>query len=68
VINCTNNQFIPIKIPFTPIFEYFCSLLYKIDFEHISGLTIMDGFFFSIFPYDIENKLYLFKHVKYEIL
>lgn len=68
VLNCTNNQYVPIPIPFNPIYETVCSLLYRIDFDQPTGLTIMDGPFFSIFPYDIDKKLYTITHVIHSIL
>lgn len=68
IFNCTNNQYVPIELNVRPIYELFCSFLYKIDFKEVTGITIMDGDFFSIYPYDIENKLYTITHVKYGVL
>lgn len=68
VLNCTNNQFVPIPIPFTPVYETVCSLVYRFDFDKPTGLTIMDGPFFSIFPYDMENKLYTVTHVVHSVV
>lgn len=68
IINCTNNQFMPFKISNSTIYEAFCSLVYKIEFNKTIGITIMDGKFFSIYPYDIPNKLYTITHVKYGII
>jgi hypothetical protein len=68
LINCTNNQWIPIPLPFTPVYETFCSFVYEIDFEEITAFTVMDGSFFSIFPYDIRNRLYTLTHVNYGVL
>jgi len=69
ILNCTNNQYIPIPLEILkPVYEVFYSLLYKIDFEITTGITIMDGKFFSIYPYDIENKLYTITHVVYGVI
>lgn len=68
VLNCTNNQYVPIPIPFNPVYETVCSLLYAIDFDTPIGLTIMDGPFFSIFPYDMEKKLYTVTHVVHSVV
>jgi len=68
LINCTNNQWVPVPLPFTPVYETFCSLVYEIDFEEITAFTIMDGAFFSIFPYDIPNRLYTLTHVEHGVL
>lgn len=68
VLNCTNNQFVPLPLPFSPVYETVCSLLYKIEFDSPTGLTIMDGPFFSIFPYDMEKKLYTVTHVTHSVV
>jgi hypothetical protein len=68
VINCTNNQFMPFNISKSTTYEAYCSLIYKINFDKITGITIMDGIFFSIYPYDIPNKLYTITHVKYGVI
>lgn len=68
ILNCTNNQYVPIPIPFNPIYETVCSLIYKIEFEKPTGLTIMDGPFFSIFPYDMERGLYTVTHVLHSVI
>lgn len=68
LINCTNNQWIPIPLPFTPVYETFCSFVYEIDFEETTAYTVMDGAFFSIFPYDIPKRLYTLTHVNYGVL
>jgi hypothetical protein len=68
VLNCTNNRFVPLPLPYSPIYETVCTLLYKIEFDSPTGLTIMDGPFFSIFPYDIEKKLYTVTHVVYSVV
>ena len=68
IFNCTNNQYVPIPLTIQPIYELFCSFIYKIDFKEVSAITIMDGEFFSIYPYNIEEKLYTITHVKYGVL
>ncbi len=68
ILNCTNNQYVPIPIPFTPVYETVCTLLYTIDFDKPTGITVMDGPFFSIFPYDIEKKLYTVTHVCHSVV
>lgn len=68
VLNCTNNQYIPIPVLPSPTYETFCSFLYRIPFDFPIGLTVMDGPFFSIYPYDIENQVYTVTHVVYGVL
>jgi hypothetical protein len=68
VINCTNNQYRPFDIPFSPFYEHFCSLLYKIEFDDVTAITVMDGEFFSIFPYNLEERVYSVTHVKHGVL
>lgn len=55
IINCTFNQLNPIDFCH---YEFFVTLLYKIDTENIFAYTIMDGPFFSIFPYNLKEKIY----------
>lgn len=55
VVNCTYNHLNPIEYEH---YELFVTLLYKIDTPEVFGYTIMDGPFFSIYPYDMENKIY----------
>lgn len=64
VINCTNNMVDPI------IDSYQESCLTHIIQSKSDGLgfgavTLMDGDFFSIYPYDITNSMYTLTHVKY---
>ena len=54
IINCTYNQLEPIEMDH---YELYCSLVYKIPGPPF-GLTIMDGPYFSIYPYDLANHLY----------
>lgn len=55
IINCTYNALNPIS--FTH-YELFVTLLYKIPDCDVFSYTIMDGPFFSIYPYDLDNKIY----------
>jgi hypothetical protein len=55
VINCTYNMLNPIQFDH---YELFVSLLYKINAPETFAYTIMDGPFFSIYPYDIDNHIY----------
>lgn len=65
VINCTFNHLEPIDFEF---YELFLTLLYKIDTPNIFSYTLMDGPFFSIYPYDIDNKIYTVTSVVHGIL
>jgi hypothetical protein len=65
IINCTFNHLEPIDFD---SYELFLSLLYKIDTPDIFAYTIMDGPFFSIYPYDIENKIYTVTSVNNGVL
>lgn len=64
IINCTYNQLNPIEYE---KYELYISLIYKIDIDPFA-ITIMDGPFFSIYPYDIENKLYTVTSVEHGVL
>lgn len=55
VINCTYNMLNPIQFDH---YELFVTLLYKIDAPCSFAYTIMDGPFFSIYPYDMDNNIY----------
>jgi hypothetical protein len=55
VINCTYNHLQPISYDH---FELYVTLVYKINTPDTFAYTVMDGAFFSIYPYDTENKLY----------
>jgi hypothetical protein len=64
LINCTYNQLNPIEYE---KYELYISLIYKIDIDPFA-ITIMDGPFFSIYPYDIENKLYTVTSVEHGVI
>lgn len=68
VLNCTNNQYRPIPVPHVPTYETVCSFLYHVPFPEPMGLTVMDGPFFSIFPYDLESNLYTLTHVHHSVV
>jgi hypothetical protein len=65
ILNCTYNQLDPIPCE---KYELYLTLLYKIENYDTFGYTIMDGPFFSIYPYDIEKKLYTVTSVKDGVL
>jgi hypothetical protein len=64
IINCTYNQLSPIEYE---KYELYISLIYKINIDPFA-ITIMDGPFFSIYPYDIENKLYTVTSVEHGVI
>ena len=64
IINCTYNQLSPIEYE---KYELYISLIYKIDIDTFA-ITIMDGPFFSIYPYDIENRLYTVTSVEHGVI
>lgn len=73
IINATYNHLEP--IPFDH-YELFISLLYRAksiianETNQTTAITVMDGEFFSIFPYDISSvsHLYTLTHVKHGVL
>lgn len=68
VLNCTNNQYNPISVLPPAVYETFCTFLYQLPTDSPIGFTVMDGPFFSIYPYDIENQIYTVTHVVYGVL
>jgi hypothetical protein len=49
--------------------EIFLSFIIKmINPCPFGALTVMDGAFYSIYPYDLENNLYTLTHVKYGVI
>jgi hypothetical protein len=66
IVNCTNNAWKP--VPFEATHECFCSLVYEIKFPTPTAITVVDGPFFSIYPYDIEKQLYTVTHVTHGVL
>lgn len=65
IINCTYNQLNPIEYE---KYELYISFIYRVDSIDTFAVTIMDGPFFSIYPYDIENKLYTVTSVEHGVL
>jgi hypothetical protein len=65
IINCSFNHLEPIEYDH---YELYVSFLYKIDTDDIFAYTIMDGEFFSIYPYDIEQCIYTVTSVKHGVL
>jgi len=55
ILNCTYNALTPIPCSH---YELFVTLLYRIDSPELFAYTVMDGPFFSIYPYDITNRIY----------
>lgn len=63
-INCTYNQLDPMPMDH---YELYCSLVYHIPTdtpEDRFALTIMDGPFFSLYPYDLQQNLYTLTSVQ----
>ncbi len=54
IINCTYNQLAPIPMDH---YELYCSFVYSIP-GPLFAITVMDGAYFSIYPYDLEKQLY----------
>jgi hypothetical protein len=65
IINCSFNHLEPIEYDH---YELYVSFLYKIDTDDIFAYTIMDGEFFSIYPYDIKQCIYTVTSVKHGVL
>jgi hypothetical protein len=68
VLNCTNNQYNPIPVLPPAVYETFCTFLYHLSGDDPIGLTVMDGPFFSIYPYDLSTQTYTVTHVVYGVL
>ncbi len=62
IINCTYNQLEPIPMA---EYELYCSLVYRIPANAVFAITIMDGPYFSIYPYDLERQLYTVTSVRH---
>ncbi len=60
IINCTYNQLDPIHMDH---YELYCSLVYHIP-GNLFALTLMDGPYFSIYPYNLEKQLYTVTSVR----
>jgi glycine/D-amino acid oxidase-like deaminating enzyme len=70
VLNCTNNQYVPIPFPWSPIYETVCSFLYTARSPETEprGFTVMDGPFFSLFPYNLATGVYTLTHVVHSVV
>ena len=65
VINCTYNHLNPIDYG---SYELFISLIYTSNISDVCAITIMDGPFFSIYPYNIEKHLYTVTSVEHGVI
>lgn len=64
IINCTNNNFLPIKENI--FYEKCISLLYeKINETEFDALTLVDGKLMSIYPYNTNQNLYSLTDVEF---
>jgi hypothetical protein len=65
--DCTNFQVLK---PSNVAFEQTITMLYRKKRNDVpfGALTVMDGPFFSIFPYDPDNQIYSLTHVKHTVL
>lgn len=62
ILNCTFNHLESVD---DSSYELFVTFLYHIPSLQNFAYTIMDGPFFSIYPYDLEHNIYTITHVKY---
>jgi hypothetical protein len=65
ILNCTYNQLEP--IPFGN-YELYLTLLYRIEGPETFAYTLMDGDFFSIYPYRIEEQIYTVTSVRHGVV
>jgi len=65
ILNCTYNQLEPIEFDH---YELYATFLYKIPTPVCFAYTIMDGPFFSIYPYRPDEHIYTVTSVKHGIL
>jgi len=61
-IDCTYGQKDP---PAGGYFELCLTLVYKATFDERCAITVMDGNYFSIYPYCTDENLYTLTHVAY---
>jgi hypothetical protein len=64
IVNCTYNQLVPIPME---SYELYCSLVYHIPGD-LFAITVMDGDYFSIYPYDLEKRLYTVTSVRHGVV
>lgn len=65
VVNCTYNHLTPIIYD---KYEFFITFIYKIENIDLFAITVMDGLYFSIYPYDVSNNLYTITSVEHGVL
>lgn len=66
--DCTNFQVLK---PPNVVFEQTITMLYRKKQDAVvpfGALTVMDGPFFSLFPYEPDTQIYTLTHVKYSVL
>ena len=59
-IDCTYGQ---MELPVGGYYELCLTLIYKANFSERCAVTVMDGSFFSIYPYCLDDNLYTLTHV-----
>jgi hypothetical protein len=59
IFDCTYSKFDNM------FYENCISLLYKYTGDDVFAITVMDGKFFSLYPYDIDNNIYTLTDVEY---
>jgi hypothetical protein len=60
IVNCTYNHLEPVAMDH---YELYCSFVYHIPGD-LFAVTVMDGEYFSIYPYDLEKRLYTVTSVR----
>ncbi len=65
LINCTYNHLDPLPMSH---YELYCSLVYQIPSPETFGITIMDGAYFSIYPYQLDEHLYTLTSVEHGVV
>lgn len=65
IINCTYNHLNPIDFE---KFEVFLILLYKIPYKSNFAYTVMDGNYFSFYPYKPDEDIYSLTSVEHGVL
>jgi hypothetical protein len=64
-LNCTYNHLEPIEFDH---YELFLTLLYRVDSPDLFAYTIMDGNYFSLYPYSIEDRVYTLTSVEHGVI
>jgi len=65
ILNCTYNQLEPISYG---TYELYLTLLYRIEGPEPFAYTLMDGDFFSIYPYKMDENIYTVTSVRHGVL